>query len=245
MASVTAPRAAWEAKQWAPLASAAVARAGSLDVDVLQALVDPAHRHTAELFELGGLRTIGTLSYLERPLTAPVPPIATSGVSGISISTWDRRDRGLLERLLDESYIDTRDCPGLAQMRRTSDILDGHLATGEHDPQMWWILRDAHGPCGTALLSPVPGAQCVEVVYFGLSPRVRGRGLSRTLLAHSLRALAGRRERTVALACDEGNEAALRLYRSFGFVRRLSRIALVAAVRAVPTAAPDRLVHSR
>ena len=245
MVSVTAPRAAWEAQQWAPLARAAVERAASLDVDVVQALVDPAHRHTASLLELGGLRTIGTLAYLERPLSAPVPTSNGPSAHGIRIAAWDPSDRLLIERLLESSYIDTRDCPGLAQMRRTCDILDGHLATGEHDPSMWWIMRDADGPCGLALLSPVPSAQCVEVVYFGLAPRVRGRGLSRALLAHAIDALVGRRERTVALACDEGNAAALRLYRSFGFARRLSRTALVASTRIEQAAPADRLVHSR
>lgn len=244
MASVTAPRAAWEAQQWAPLASAALARAASLDVDVLQSLVDPTHRHTAALLELGGLRPIGTLAYLERPLSAPLPRNVAPDMPDIRIAPWDPSDRTQLEQLLEASYIDTRDCPGLAQMRRTCDILDGHMSTGEHDPSMWWIMHDAQGPCGLALLSPVPSADCVEVVYFGLAPRVRGRGLSRALLAHAIDALVGRRERTVALACDEGNVAALRLYRSFGFARRLSRIALVAPTRPVP-AATDRLVHSR
>ena len=245
MASVTAPRAAWEAQRWAPLASATLARAASLDVDVLQALVDPAHRHTAALLELGGLRTIGTLAYLERPLSAPLPRVARADASGMRIEPWNPGDRDLMERLLEDSYIDTRDCPGLAQMRRTSDILDGHMATGQHEPSMWHVMRDAQGPCGMALLSPVPGAGCVEVVYFGLSPRVRGCGLSRALLAHALDGLAGRTERTVALACDEGNAAAMRLYRAFGFARRLSRIALVAQVRPSPAPATDRLVHSR
>lgn len=244
MASVTAPRAAWEAQQWAPLASAALARAASLDVDVVQALVDPTHRHTAALLELGGLRTIGTLAYLERPLSAPIRCDAGPDMRDIRIAPWDPADRTLIERLLESSYIDTRDCPGLAQMRRTCDILDGHMSTGEHDPSMWWIMHDAHGPCGLALLSPVPSADCVEVVYFGLAPRVRGRGLSRALLAHAIDALVGRREKTVALACDEGNTAAMRLYGSFGFARRLSRIALVAPTRPAPAAA-NRLVHSR
>jgi len=245
MVSITSPRSEREAQQWATLASAARARAMSLDVDVLQALLDPTHRHTVALLERGGLRTIGTLAYLERPLSAPLPARQVTGGPGMRIAPWNPRERDLLERLLDESYIDTRDCPGLAQMRRTTDILDGHMATGEHDPSMWWIMHDDQGPCGIALLSPVPSAQCVEVVYFGLSPRVRGRGLSRVLLAHAIDALAGRSERTVALACDEGNSAALRLYRSFGFARRLSRVALVAATRPAPTPASDRLVHSR
>jgi ribosomal protein S18 acetylase RimI-like enzyme len=245
MVAITAPRSAREAQHWAPLASAALTRAASLDVDVLQALVDPSHRHTTTLLELGGLRTIGTLAYLERSLSAPLPAPIAEQTGQLRITMWDPSDRAGLEQLLEASYIDTRDCPGLAQMRRTCDIIDGHVATGAHDPSMWWILHDAQGACGLALLSPVPTADCVEVVYFGLSPRVRGRGLSRTLLRHALDALAGRRERTVALACDEGNAAALRLYRSFGFARRLSRVALVAAVRPASAASAGRLVHSR
>ena len=245
MTSITAPRSATEARRWAHLASAALARATALDIDVLQALVDPAHHHTVALLELGGLRTIGTLAYLERPLSAPLSSAHRFDAHGIGFAPWDGCDRSLIERLLEESYIDTRDCPGLAQMRRTCDIIDGHMSTGEHDPSMWWVMRDASGPCGTALLSPVPAADCVEVVYFGISPRVRGQRLSSALLAHALGALSGRRERNVALACDESNAAAMRLYRSFGFARRLSRVALVAATRPSPSAAPDRLVHSR
>lgn len=245
MLSITSPRSEREAQRWAPLAAAALVRASSLDVDVLQSLVDPAHRHTVTLLERGGMGIIGTLAYLERPLDAALPEGLHTMPEGVRAVAWDPTDRGLVERLLQESYVDTLDCPGLAQMRRTCDILDGHLATGQHDPSMWWILHDAGGPCGVALLSPVPSAACIEVVYFGLSQRVRGRGLSRALLAFALRAIAPRQERTVALACDERNEPALRLYRSFGFARRLSRVALVAPIPAAQRTASGTLVHSR
>jgi mycothiol synthase len=245
MVSVTAPRSEHEARRWSPLAAAAVARASALDVDVLQALVDPSHRHAVTLISLGGLRAIGTLAYLERPLAAAPLTGHHAAPEGTRITPWDPADRSTIERILEESYVGTLDCPGLAQMRRTCDILDGHLATGQHDPSMWWILNDGSGPCGAALLSPVPGAACVEVVYFGLSQRVRGRGLSRALLAFALRSIASRHERTVALACDERNEPAMRLYRSFGFARRLSRVALVAPVPAGKCAAGGTLVHSR
>lgn len=242
MLTMTAPRHRNECAMLEPLAVAACTRGSQLDVDIVQSLLDPAEVLSLELLTAGGMRVIGTLAYLERSCGKDAPVRAPELPPGVSIEAWDPEDRATLERLLEESYVDTRDCPGLAQMRDTRDILDGHLATGTFEPGMWWILSDGSGPCGVALLSAVPSAQCVEVVYFGLSPRVRGRGLARALLAHALARLRGRSERTVALACDERNAAAMRLYARAGFSKRLARTALVAPVQA---RARQPLVHSR
>lgn len=242
MLTITAPRHRGECAQLAPLAAAACARGKALDVDIVQSLLDPSESLSLELLAAGGMKVIGTLAYLERSLGRDSPVRAPALPAGVRIDAWDPDDRATLERLLEESYIDTRDCPGLAQMRDTCDILDGHIATGTFEPGMWWILSDEAGPAGVALLSSVPAAQCIEVVYFGLSPRVRGRGLARVLLDHALASLRHRSERTVALACDERNTVAMRLYTRAGFSKRLARAALVAPVR---EPARRSLVHSR
>ena len=56
-----------------------------------------------------------------------------------------------------------------------------------------------------------------EILTVAIAPDGRGRGLSRPLLAHHLSELRLRGVRRVHLEVEEGNEPALRLYRSLGF----------------------------
>jgi len=56
-----------------------------------------------------------------------------------------------------------------------------------------------------------------EILSIAVDERQRGRGLGRGLLDLHLRRLAGHRVRSVFLEVDEGNVAALRLYRTAGF----------------------------
>lgn len=56
-----------------------------------------------------------------------------------------------------------------------------------------------------------------EILTVVLGPAARGAGLSRTLLATHLRALADAGARAVHLEVDDGNAAALALYRRLGF----------------------------
>jgi ribosomal protein S18 acetylase RimI-like enzyme len=77
------------------------------------------------------------------------------------------------------------------------------------------------------LFSPSPGTGTLELVYLGLSPMLRGRGLGGRLLAFGLSHLVWREEGTVTCAVDQRNTPACRLYERFGFVRFEERIALV------------------
>ncbi|MDJ1158745.1 GNAT family N-acetyltransferase [Chelatococcus sp. SYSU_G07232] len=58
-----------------------------------------------------------------------------------------------------------------------------------------------------------------EVLTIAVFARDRRRGLARTLLARHLARLAARGVRTLFLEVEEGNAAAIALYRSFGFVQ--------------------------
>ncbi len=147
---------------------------------------------------------------------------------------------------LERSYVGTLDCPALAGLRRGDDVLDGHLHSGVFEPTLWTILRFRSGPhagrtAGVCLFnsSPPPAASAsgvgaggsLELVYFGLVPEARGRGLGRLLLRHGLDGLRGRRESTVMLAVDDRNAPAHALYREAGFRLRFRRIAFIRSVR--------------
>lgn len=230
MLYVTPPREPEDLAAGVALVAKAISAAESLDVRVVQTLVEPERAETLGMFLEGGMRSIGTLAYLERPrsrspVTEPTPPI---GISSVAVRPWQPCDRAPLERLLEATYIDSLDCPGLAKIRPTHEILDGHIHTGIVHPGAWMILEVDGTPCGVSFASEIPSAHCMELVYFGLAPAARRRGLGGFLLDCACADLMRRGNLSMALACDESNLAAMHLYKTRGFLRHLRRTALIA-----------------
>jgi ribosomal protein S18 acetylase RimI-like enzyme len=125
------------------------------------------------------------------------------------------------------SYEATLDCPALCGVRRTEDILAGHMAAGQFKPDLWTLLECDGQPAGVLLLNPVPDAQCLELVYIGLSVAARGRGLGRRLMEHALWQAAEQPQPVIAVAVDRANVPATRLYRDFSFYRVATRVAMI------------------
>lgn len=212
--------------------------------DIAQALVDPMHPLDVAAFEAGGLVRLATLDYLERnlpragslePPTAPagwsIEPVADASLlGGADPAALGEERRAELIAVLEASYRDTRDCPGLAGMRRTADVLDGHFGLGAR-PRHWFIARGAGGARGVCLVNGSADSQAAELVYLGLSPEARGKGVAQALLAKALHACSCARVGVVSLAVDSLNEPAKRLYLAHGFRRVSSRVALVRRLR--------------
>jgi len=208
--------------------------------DIAQALVEPSRPLDVASFEAGGLVRLATLDYLERNLpragsleapAAPtgwtIEPVADPAVlGGADPAALGKDRRAELIAVLESSYRDTRDCPGLAGMRRTTDVLDGHFGLGAR-PRHWLVARESGVARGVCLVNAAPDAQSAELVYLGLSPEARGKGLAKALLAASLHACSLARIGIVSLAVDTLNEPAKRLYLAHGFRRASSRVALV------------------
>ncbi len=210
------------------------------EADLAQALVDPALTQDIASFEAGGLRRIAMLEYLERGLPragvlpSPEVPDGWSIEPVASREILDGPDPALLGAtrrheligLLESTYIGTMDCPGLAGMRATADVLDGHYGSGSRR-RFWFIAREAGAARGICLLNASPDASSAELAYFGVAPSARGRGISRALLAAGLHACSTARIGTVTLAVDSRNIPAKTLYEDNGFRRTISRVALV------------------
>lgn len=212
------------------LVNAAIDGLGDAPVSIAQALIDPSEKHEEEIFKAGGFQRMAELDYLERPIprfgSIPTPDLP----AGTTIEPWQETDRQMLEELLDRTYEHTLDCPGLSDLRRTSDILDGHLASGNRIPEWWLILRVDGRPEGALLLNRGSDGDTIELVYLGLGVEARGRGFARLLLTHGLSLLDNDSSRSVVLAVDRANMPALRLYRRAGFRFSVRRIALVRAI---------------
>ena len=230
MIFVTPPHNKADQDRGAALIHKAISAANELDAVLVQALVEPLRSEELSMFSAGGMNPIGILAYLELSRIRRPHDAVKSAPAGVTIRSWKTNDRTSLEELLEATYVDSLDCPGLAEMRKTSDILDGHISTGIVDPKKWLIAEVDGVPSGVSLMSEIPVSNCIEVVYFGLAPNARGRGVGGYLLDHALGIIQDGGGQSVALACDELNHPAMRLYRSRGFALRLRRSALIGRV---------------
>lgn len=225
------PRSPQEVPSMGKLIDHAAGHLATWEVHLAQLLLEPDESLERQAALAGGFSELATLTYLQRPVskrTLPAPPQWSDGAA----------TEAFVEHLYDDfllavmaTYEDTLDCPKLFGLREPQDILAGHRATGKFDPSLWTLLRVDAKPVGVVLLNPFPEQRTIELVYLGLAPVVRGRGLGRQLLRHALRLLHGRRERIVTLAVDEQNAPALRIYRAEGFRDELRRVALIRSLR--------------
>lgn len=122
-----------------------------------------------------------------------------------------------LANLVERTYVDSRDCPELDGLRPIDDVLAGYRATGDFSPERWLIATQQGRDIGCLLLTDHPEDDQWELIYVGVAPEFRGRGLGVVLTRHAL-ALARRAgRRHVVLAVDAANEPALAMYRAAGF----------------------------
>jgi ribosomal protein S18 acetylase RimI-like enzyme len=207
------------------------------DLDLAQGLLDPTETLERRAFLDAGFTELAVLDYLERPLSASNAPAPPVWPPQLRVRTEAYRDAHYddLVTILEQSYEQTLDCPGLYGLRRTEDIIAGHKATGQFDPALWTLLWVDERPAGALLISPFPSHRTTELVYIGLAPFARRRGLGRQLLRQGLGALKGRPERSIALAVDQRNTPALGLYESEGFRPAVQRVALIRSLRGVDT----------
>ena len=196
---------------------------------LVQALVTPNEVREMKAFEEGGLSKIAILNYMQSSLgrkhrKTPEPPDEGS------VRTYQSSDRQMIEDLLARTYIDTLDCPPLVGLRRMDDILDGHMNSGIFKPEWWTILFVGNTPAGACLINSARDKKSAELVYLGITPEMRGKGLGRSLLSHALSNITEATVKTVVLAVDESNTPALEMYRTAGFTGTIRRHAFVRKV---------------
>jgi len=208
----------------------------STDVTLAQALLEPRDTILKHAYLAGGFSELAKLSYLERPLPSACNIPAVTWPSDVTVEPYRSDLEDELIAVLENSYEETLDCPGLRGLRQTRDILAGHLGTGEYDPKLWTILRIRGEATGAILLNRSPLSDTFELVYIGLAKAARNRGLGRLLLRYAISLLSDRRERAVTLAVDEKNAPAISLYRREGFRRVLRRIAFINPLSHAPPA---------
>jgi mycothiol synthase len=203
-----------------------------------QAVLDEsAGSHAAKDLARGGMPHVTDLLYLERDTMTPLSPAAsiepnrrgnparaeTRAGPGTGLE-WRQFEPALeaeFRSVLMATYLGSMDMPELDGTRSLEDILEGHRASGRFVPERWRLGRipGEHEAAAVLLMAEVPGRNVWEVVYLGLTPPARGRGLGRATLSHALE-LARPHVTRIELAVDLRNKPAMQLYRAADFVAR-------------------------
>ena len=198
------------------LAQTALARLDDLGVRISQCLTLPDARDQHRILERHGFVHVADLEYLSRSLKEPLPSESSEEPEWIEYEPGRNEDR--LATVIDRTYQGSLDCPILCQWRSAEQALESHRLCGAHDPRLWRILSVNGCDAAVLLLTRDPDDNTIEVVYAGVVPEFRGRGLGRKLLSHALRHAADEQCRVVRLGVDRRNHVARRIYQSLGFV---------------------------
>ncbi len=186
-----------------------------------------------------GFRRLAELVYLRKELDT-VPE--NSSIAGnlqpetlrlvqANTSTTETRRATDWESLVDQTYIETLDCPELAEMLTTRDILDGYRASRSYSPDLWFEARRSSAPdcdlrssnddlVGCLILARHGSCAepAMELVYMGVVPKHRGNGWGARLIDHACRIARSQGCGSVILAVDRRNRPARVTYEAAGFV---------------------------
>jgi ribosomal protein S18 acetylase RimI-like enzyme len=97
------------------------------------------------------------------------------------------------------------------------DVLEGYQATGKFRAENWLTVQTRGQDAGVLLLADHPVARHWELVYMGLVPEGRGRGLGRQITEYAQFLARRQNVERIVLAVDAANSPALAMYRSAGF----------------------------
>jgi mycothiol synthase len=205
---------------------------GHHDIQLAQALIDPTDELTIDEYLDAGFQWMAELIYLQRSIrrtTAP-PPLQEP----FALHTYSAQMHSAFAAGISASYEQSLDCPPLNGRRGVEDIIAGHKAAGDFDPNDWFLLTHRDQPVAVLLLTCTTHGDGMELVYLGLAPDVRGQGLGDYLMRVAEARVVERKLNRLTLAVDSQNAPALRLYHRHGLRHVTRKVALMRELTAAP-----------
>lgn len=205
----------------------AVKDAACYGLTMVQMLLEPADAPGIQLATSAGLWQLAKLHYMERRTprfrgTVELPP-------GYQLETYSDALHVDFVQAIEMSYEGAKDCPALTGLRRIEDVIAGHKAVGVFDPLLWYLVRgEKKSIAGCLLLAYVKQRDALDLVYLGLAPSARGKGVARALMQLVLHMAVERHVSVLTLAVDAQNQPASHLYKRFGYSIVSDRVALIA-----------------
>ncbi len=206
-------------------------RAGAGGVHLAQVLLDPDHSTGVAVMSSAGFVRIADLLYLQ----ANTARSAQGGIlpAGYRVNLYSPQTHQLFARTILSSYQQSLDCPAISGLRHIDDVIAGHRATGEFDPSLWFAVCMDDDPAGVLILSRGHHGQMLELVYLGLVPAHRGRGLGDWLMRKALESAAALGCDSLSLAVDAANKPALNLYWRHGLRTVGRKVAMIRDLRRI------------
>jgi GNAT superfamily N-acetyltransferase len=195
-------------------------------IKLLQVLFKPEATALARLLDRAGFVYLTRLLYLQREAKGATPSGAIC--ADFTWLPFSKEHEDLFLTALSASYVQSLDCPELIGIRTPREVLEGHRATGIHDPYLWWVALRGAEVVGVLLLTRVAGQPWMEIVYIGVAASARGKGVSDALLAKAFTLCGQYSAKVMTLAVDRGNTPARRMYDRWGFVQTNTRDAWIA-----------------
>ena len=212
------------------LVAAVLRIADERDAWLSQSLLNSSSCETAAALRDCGFQTIADIELMMRPIDRMA---AASGNAPLETRNYNLRRRDTFCEVLQATWQDSYDCVPLLHARSPQEALESHRHHTDGDPAagLWQLILVDGQPAGVLLMSHLPDEQAsadestqvlsacgVEIVYMGLAPAFRGRGLSRGLLTCAATTAARFDASFLQLAVDVSNVPALAAYRRAGFL---------------------------
>jgi ribosomal protein S18 acetylase RimI-like enzyme len=169
----------------------------------------------AEALRRAGFAHIADLLYLVS-VSAEFPSACPA--SNLAFLPQGAHDLEEIAGIVARTYQGTRDCPALNGVRAIEDVMAGYRAIGRFRPELWLIARTADGDSGCVILADHAPLAVWELVYLGVVPESRGRGLGLEITRYAQWLCARENVERLALAVDASNKPALEMYAAAGFV---------------------------
>jgi ribosomal protein S18 acetylase RimI-like enzyme len=190
-----------------------------------QALLSPEDDEGALPLERWGFKRITHLHFLQVDLSARRD--MDSATSRLTSQNYTRCDRALFRNTLLRSYDRTLDCPELDNVRTPEEVLAGYAAVPGSRPDRWWLAWHHEQPAGVLIVTETQGLPSWELLYVGLVPELRGRGLGTELTCLGIREARAAGAERMTLTVDARNAPAWRMYRVLGFEEFDRRLVLL------------------
>lgn len=198
------------------------------DLALIQATVEEEDQATARWLAAADYRALASLTQMRLGLSEFD---ASDRPNQEDVGRWRQdgeADRAAYERWMEATYIDTFDCPQMADLRSTADVWEGYWAASDgpsprlYAPDVtlpqWWSTRDASGDIIAAcLLTPIATAAW-ELLYLGVASSHRSQGWGRRGLRWAIEQTRRLGGEELYLCVDTANTPGIQLYESEGFV---------------------------
>lgn len=221
---------------WAPphqgpisgaIMQAAAAFVDEQKIPLTQLVVSPDDGYLEADCQAAGFPKFATLQYLYVDLgdaRQPNLPQRTPTPVAPTFFGHAEREPSRLERLVEQTYIGTLDCPQLDGVRPLAEVLEGYRSQGTHRPEHWYLAQTEGQDVGALILAEHPGLGNWELVYMGVTADARGRGFGARIVEFAIDVAARHHAERLVLAVDAANEPALRVYGRLGFITWAERI---------------------